>query len=473
MFDGQQPRMITGTLIYNSEQNCLELDGYELQCGEQIEIRVFGSWIPGLIAVDAGGWYLFTVDNVGIRLNTGLPARFNETPPSTHSILQPSLTPPPRVLIVDDDTALLTALPRMLVLRIPQVQIDTCDSSLDALRCIQEKKYEAIVSDIKMPGMDGLTLLTKTRELQPDTPTLLITGHGEHDLAIQALRGGAYDYIQKPIDRDSFVTALLRAIQMCQLRRRVEEQQIALATHARSLERLVQQRTSELVEANDTKDKVITLVTQEMKAPLKHLKDIMQVLRLKLAESEMAELVSQGFTEIERSISRAEDLVHELLKTSRIEAGLFIPHRQHCDLVAFCNRFLEDFCEREQLPLTCEYRSARVEIEADQEQLTQIFMMLLSGIENETQEAPPITIALQQSRREALVSMRNLGPHTGSGLYIARKIMERHDGHLEVQRFPEERHTFFLMFPLLKKEETDFQAQTPSTHALWTIARPT
>ncbi|MBA2393913.1 MAG: response regulator [Ktedonobacteraceae bacterium] len=59
-----------------------------------------------------------------------------------------------------------------------------------------------------MPGMDGLELLTRIRELRPETPVILITGHGEHDLAIKALRGGAYDYIQKPIDRDTFVAAL-------------------------------------------------------------------------------------------------------------------------------------------------------------------------------------------------------------------------------------------------------------------------
>src|SRR6185312_9331024 len=68
--------------------------------------------------------------------------------------------------------------------------------------------YDAIVSDIKMPGMDGLALLQEIRELRPTTPTLMITGHGERDLAVQALRGGAYDFVQKPIDRDYFVAVL-------------------------------------------------------------------------------------------------------------------------------------------------------------------------------------------------------------------------------------------------------------------------
>src|SRR5438094_10400608 len=130
-----------------------------------------------------------------------------------------------QVLLVDDDVALLQALPQALFLKMDKVRVDRCDSALEALKQIQEHEYDAIVSDIKMPGMDGLALLEKIQELQPETPTLLITGHGEHDLAIRALRGGAYDFIQKPIDRDYLIAALQRAIHTHQLRSRVKAQQ--------------------------------------------------------------------------------------------------------------------------------------------------------------------------------------------------------------------------------------------------------
>jgi PAS domain S-box-containing protein len=92
------------------------------------------------------------------------------------------------------------------------------------------------VTDIKMPGMDGLALLGEIRSVRPRTPTPLITGHGEHDLAVQALRGGAYDFVQKPIDRDYFVASLERAIQLRRLDREVERQRDALERHARVLE---------------------------------------------------------------------------------------------------------------------------------------------------------------------------------------------------------------------------------------------
>jgi PAS domain S-box-containing protein len=140
-----------------------------------------------------------------------------------------------RILIVDDDVALLEALPRALRLRLDGVEIDTVDNAGDALERIIRTDYDAIVSDIKMPGMDGLAVLSEIRKLRPKTPTLLITGHGEHDLAVQALRGGAYDFVQKPIDRDYFVASLERAIDMRKLERKVEAQRHALERHARVL----------------------------------------------------------------------------------------------------------------------------------------------------------------------------------------------------------------------------------------------
>ncbi|HEX7255795.1 MAG TPA: ATP-binding protein [Gaiellaceae bacterium] len=141
-----------------------------------------------------------------------------------------------RILLVDDDEALLEALPEALQLRMEGIEVDTADSGFKALDRIREIDYDAIVSDIKMPGMDGLALLTEAKELRPGTPILLITGHGEHDLAVQALRGGAYDFVQKPIDREYFVASLERAIRMRRLDRQVAEQQALLEQHARVLE---------------------------------------------------------------------------------------------------------------------------------------------------------------------------------------------------------------------------------------------
>ena len=105
-----------------------------------------------------------------------------------------------------------------------------------------------MIADIKMPGMDGLQLLGRIRDLRPETPTLLITGHGEHDLAVQALRGGAHDYVQKPIDRDYFVGSLSHAIEKRRLSRKVNAAQAKSAEALRELEECLEERTHELRE---------------------------------------------------------------------------------------------------------------------------------------------------------------------------------------------------------------------------------
>jgi two-component system sensor histidine kinase/response regulator len=123
------------------------------------------------------------------------------------------MTAETRILIVDDDLALLEALPEAVRLRIAEIVVDTCDSAVAAVERIEARDYDAIVTDIKMPGMDGLALLSLIRERRPATPTLLITGHGEGDLGQRAMEGGAFEYISKPIDRDLFMASLERAIQ--------------------------------------------------------------------------------------------------------------------------------------------------------------------------------------------------------------------------------------------------------------------
>jgi DNA-binding NtrC family response regulator len=120
--------------------------------------------------------------------------------------------PRARVLIVDDDPAVLDALEEMIELRLPNVRVTACDSGIDALAAAATREYDAIVADVRMPGIDGLELLTRMRPHQPDTPVILITGHGEQDLATLALERGAYDFLQKPIERASLVEALRRGI---------------------------------------------------------------------------------------------------------------------------------------------------------------------------------------------------------------------------------------------------------------------
>jgi two-component system sensor histidine kinase/response regulator len=218
-----------------------------------------------------------------------------------------------QVLIVDDDPMLLRALSQTIELRMSMVEVQAVSSASEALDLLREHTYGAVVSDIKMPGMDGLALLAQLQEQHAEVPVLLITGHSDHQLAIRALRGGAYDYILKPIDRDDFVAALYRALHTHQLRQQIEEQQRALERYALSLERLVDQRTRELAAATAARETLLRELLDGLRSPLARLQELAQEMdrdlppgaRMKRALDDRARL-QQAIRQMEKALSEVE-----------------------------------------------------------------------------------------------------------------------------------------------------------------------
>lgn len=451
-----------GLLAYDSELDHLTLEGHVLQNGETIEIGIFNSWIAGQVARDAGGWYLNTFDQVGIRLQSGLLARMYEEPDQLLTNIQFAQEQEPHLLIVDDDPSLLHALSRTIALRLQEAIVDVAHSADEALRKVSNHPYDAVVSDIRMPGMSGIELLERLRNIRPEMPVLLITGHGEHDLAIKALRGGAYDYIQKPIERDNFIAALLRAIQTCQLQRRVAEQQRTLELHARSLERLVQQRTQELIEAYNTKDKVVHLVSNELSNPIVRLKEIVQLLHQKIPEIATTDIVSRSFVDIEHSLILIEELIGELQQTTQLKTNLFMPQCERCDLADLCHSILDEMASQN-FEVNWWTNQESLEVEVDRDRIKHILQTLLSRTHTLAVSEEKVTLTLQRTQHEAIITLRDLREHAhpGSDFYVARKILERHGGHLEMQTFPEQRRTLFLSIPLSKTVYLHQPQKTP------------
>jgi len=148
-----------------------------------------------------------------------------------------------RLLIIDDDPMVLAALPEMFRLWMPGLMVDQCGSARMAIDRIETTDYDAVISDIRLPDMDGLALLEQIKSCRPHTPVLLVTGYGDQTLATQALRGGAFDYILKPIDREYFLSSLTRALQLRHVSRQAEEREraeTALRENRQSLDTLIE-----------------------------------------------------------------------------------------------------------------------------------------------------------------------------------------------------------------------------------------
>ncbi|MCM8531589.1 MAG: sigma-54 dependent transcriptional regulator [Lentisphaeraceae bacterium] len=112
------------------------------------------------------------------------------------------------ILLVDDDEAIRDSLG--FYLENSGWKIKAVESPIEALELIKEGFGDIIISDIKMPQMDGLTFLGKAKQVNPDLEVLMITGHSNEALAIEALKNGAFDYFRKPLNAEEIITSLHR-----------------------------------------------------------------------------------------------------------------------------------------------------------------------------------------------------------------------------------------------------------------------
>ncbi len=137
-----------------------------------------------------------------------------------------------RILVVDDEASARSGLEKLL--RQSGYVVDTAKDGKDALAVVAEHPPEVVVTDLKMPEMDGMALLAKLRETDRDLPVIVATAFGDVSSAVAAMRAGASDYLTKPID----IEALLVAIERARERR-------AMRVEAENLRRQLRERDAE------------------------------------------------------------------------------------------------------------------------------------------------------------------------------------------------------------------------------------
>jgi DNA-binding NtrC family response regulator len=123
----------------------------------------------------------------------------------------------PRVVVVDDE-------PRMAAVMAAALgrggwECETYESGASALAAVDARGADVVVTDWKMPGMDGVELMHRLRERRPDLPVIMVTAYGDVPNAVAAMRGGAFDYVVKPFDNDDLRACVARAIDFARLDR--------------------------------------------------------------------------------------------------------------------------------------------------------------------------------------------------------------------------------------------------------------
>ena len=124
------------------------------------------------------------------------------------------MTTPCKILIVDDEPEIIFFL--AVLLRAKAYDVTTAQSAKEALNCLAEKEIDILITDIRMPGMDGLQLIREAFNQYPGIQCMVMTGHGDIDTAIQALELGASNYFRKSFDVKEVIIAIERAMEKIQ-----------------------------------------------------------------------------------------------------------------------------------------------------------------------------------------------------------------------------------------------------------------
>ena len=144
-----------------------------------------------------------------------------------------------KILLVDDEEGIRKVLD--ISLSDSGFKVFTAETGKEALDIFRKMRPPIVLTDIKMPGMDGIKLLQKIKEESPDTEVIMITGHGDMKLAIRSLKYDATDFITKPINDDALEIALKRANEKITLRAKLKE-------YTENLELLVEEKTKKILE---------------------------------------------------------------------------------------------------------------------------------------------------------------------------------------------------------------------------------
>lgn len=153
------------------------------------------------------------------------------------------------ILAIDDDVAARGLLADLLSLS--GYTVFTAGEGREGIELFTERRPDLVITDIQMPHMDGLELLRRVRDVDESAPVILVTGHGDLDNALRALRRGAYDFLLKPINPEILLNTVRKGLEHCRLKRFEKNYRRVLEEQVEERTRELADRTTELARTNE------------------------------------------------------------------------------------------------------------------------------------------------------------------------------------------------------------------------------
>jgi signal transduction histidine kinase len=366
------------------------------------------------------------------------------------------------ILVVDDETDIREVL-EITLLDIGYT-VFLAEDGKAALDLFEKEHPSIVITDIKMPVMGGIELLRQVKQQSPDTPVIMITGHGDMDLTISSLKLGALDFITKPVNVDILELAVTKAADKL-----IAEQK--LVEYTQKLEMLVLEK-SKLTSHLSSLGLMIGTVSHNIKGLLTNLDGGLYIARSGMKKNNMTD-IAEGLDLLAQTADKIKQMIMDILMYSK--------DRQMNKQQVPLDRFLDDIGKTMALKLAGHPITFQVVSDQAPRTLTLDPAAMMSALVNildnavdacledkETSEHQ-ITLVVEKRRDQLVIEIKDDGcgmdvetkekifdlffsskqvKGTGFGLFIARNIIAQHQGTITVDSIKRRGTTFTIFLPL-------------------------
>ena len=356
-----------------------------------------------------------------------------------------------RLLIVDDEAAQRHALCETL--EVQGFDAVGCGDAEAALAELRRRPVDLLLTDLMMPGTDGIALLRAARQIDPNLVAIIMTGEGTIASAVEAMRSGAFDYILKPFKLSAILPVLSRALAVRRLR-----------LHNAALEQQLRQHAAELEAANRELDAFTRSASHDLRAPLNAVLGFSSLL-VQDFSTQLGAQQRGWLVEIERAARQMSQLIDDLMRLSQL--GRQALNLQAVDMAALARSVADELrAQQPQRPRLDVQIDALPPALADAALLRQVFVNLLSNALKFTRRTASPAIHVGHDAQAYFVRDNGEGfdmaqagklfqafnrlhrsdvfEGTGVGLSIVQRIVQRHGGRVWAAAAPGQGATFYF-----------------------------
>ncbi|MEN8210149.1 MAG: response regulator [Thermodesulfobacteriota bacterium] len=351
-----------------------------------------------------------------------------------------------KILLVDDEQDIREVLE--IILSGSGYIVFTAENGKQALDIFKKEKPLIVLTDIKMPGMSGIDLLRKIKDNNPETEVIIITGHGDTDLAIKSLKHEAIDFITKPISDDALQIALKRANDKIITRRQLKE-------YTSSLEKLLREKM-ELQDHLSSLGIMIGSISHGIKGLLTRLDGGVYLMEAAYENQELDE-IGEGLSTLKETVNRIKKMVLDILYSAK-ERKLKLEKINVADFAADVAEVIEQKLEGRKIELHRDFAPEEIECEMDAKYIHSALINILDNavdacLADKTQSTHKIVFKVDQDNENLILEIKDNGigmnlktkekifnlfysskgsKGTGFGLFIADSIIKQHQGKINL-----------------------------------------